>query len=113
MHVLHRCDVPACVNPDHLFLGTHDDNMADKAAKGRVVVPAGERNHLSKLTAAQVLAIREACGSGESQTSVASRFGLNQTHVSRIVRGTAWAAIGGPLQPPQNCGRKPKEANHG
>ena len=40
MHVLHRCDNPACVRPDHLFLGTHQDNMDDKSAKGRCRGPA-------------------------------------------------------------------------
>jgi hypothetical protein len=39
LHVLHTCDVPACVNPEHLFLGTHADNMHDRDAKGRAVVP--------------------------------------------------------------------------
>lgn len=109
MHVLHRCDVTTCVRPDHLFLGTHADNMADKAAKGRVVAPSGEANPLARITGSEALAIRYAVDAGRSQTDVAREFGLDQTHVSRIVRGQAWAAVGGPLQRRQNAGRKPKE----
>ena len=46
MLVCHKCDVPVCVNPDHLFVGTHQDNMADKSAKGRAAggSPNGKRN---------------------------------------------------------------------
>ncbi len=44
MHVLHRCDNPPCVRPDHLFLGTHADNMADKIRKGRANAATGERH---------------------------------------------------------------------
>ena len=44
LHVLHICDIPLCVNPDHLFLGTHQDNMDDKERKGRGNQPTGDRN---------------------------------------------------------------------
>lgn len=50
LHVLHKCDTPACVNPEHLFLGTHADNMADRTRKGRVAHNKGERCGKSKLT---------------------------------------------------------------
>lgn len=65
MHVLHKCDCVKCVNPDHLFLGTHTDNMRDMENKGRGkrpavrVPPRGEQQWSAKLTAEQVVAIRQ------------------------------------------------------
>lgn len=61
MSVCHRCDTPACINPDHLFLGTHQENMQDAAAKGRAKQPAprgGLAHHNHKLTPEQVRLIR-------------------------------------------------------
>src|SRR5262245_56458307 len=57
MCVLHRCDNPPCVNPDHLFLGTHNDNVQDKIAKNRDNF--GERNGQAKISASDVQLIRE------------------------------------------------------
>jgi len=94
LFVLHRCDNPPCTNPAHLFLGTHEDNMADAAAKGRLngrpKRPAGERNPTSKLTAAKAREIREMCAAGVGQREVASRFGVHQQTVWSIVNRRTW-----------------------
>lgn len=58
LHVLHKCDNPKCVNPDHLFLGTHLDNMRDMFAKNRRPTARGENSGKSKLTDDQVREIR-------------------------------------------------------
>src|SRR5580704_13172068 len=62
--VCHTCDNPPCVNPDHLFLGTHKDNSADAKRKGRIVMPRtdGIYNSAAKLTEADVIEIRNAKG---------------------------------------------------
>jgi len=93
--VLHRCDNPPCVRPDHLFLGTHDDNMQDMAMKGRGRVSAGMLNPHRKLDTKHIAAIRAAYASGlYSQDALAKEFQIGQTHVSRIVRGEAWGEEG-------------------
>lgn len=90
--VLHRCDNPACVNPEHLFLGTHADNAADRAAKGRGRnrVLRGEKNPQSKLTREAVLQIHDLLASGATQRSLAARFGVGCTTITRIASGRSY-----------------------
>jgi len=83
--VLHTCDVPACVNPDHLWLGTKTDNNADMCAKGRQV--NGEQHGSAKLTESQVLEIRAAT---ESSRQIARRYGIDYSHVCRIRTRQKW-----------------------
>lgn len=88
--VLHRCDTPACVNPDHLFLGNQRDNVADMVAKGRQVSRCGEEAGRAKLTNDEVLAIR---ASTESQRKIASRYHVSPSLVCRIRRRDVWRHI--------------------
>jgi hypothetical protein len=88
MFVCHRCDVPACVNPDHLFLGTHLDNVRDAISKDRHA--RGEVNGHAKLTADDVRAIR---ADRRIQRVVAAEYGVARTVVSRIRSGTRWGHL--------------------
>jgi hypothetical protein len=90
LHVLHRCDNPPCVNPDHLFLGTHSDNVRDMYRKGRRRVDVrGERNSFSKLTREQVAEIRQR--SCEATRELAREFGVSASHVRSLKAGIGWA----------------------
>ena len=94
--VLHACDVPACVNPAHLFLGDHTVNMRDRSAKGRhpgFIGGRGEDNGGAKLTDEQVLAIRARWAAGESQPHLAAAYGVNPDTVSLLVRGLTWGHL--------------------
>lgn len=81
MEVCHRCDMPSCVNPDHLFLGTHRDNMVDCARK--------ERN-APKLTADAVRMIRQ---SDKTHASLARDLGVSGTMIAHIRKGRAWTHV--------------------
>lgn len=93
MMVCHKCDNPTCVNPDHLFLGTAQDNMDDKIAKGRHKgAPRGERHPGSKLTSWQVSELRLRIDQGENQYSLAKEFGVSQSIISNIKTGKRWSS---------------------
>ncbi len=94
LDVLHTCDNPSCVNPDHLRVGTHTDNMRDMQNKGRNRQPSGEQSAQSKLTAAQVRAIRERyAAGGVSLREVARDYGVHLSLISLIVRREIWRHV--------------------
>lgn len=87
MVVMHLCDNPACINVDHLRVGTQADNMRDRDRKGRGHDTTGEGNGNHKLTERQVAAIRE---DGRTQRVIAAEYGITQPTVSDIKRGKSW-----------------------
>lgn len=94
MWVLHRCDNPPCCNPDHLFLGTHMDNVRDAQSKNRLWRSHGELNGFHKLTWNDVKAIRERykfrSRSGNSLGSIAKDYGVDKTNIHHIVKFRTW-----------------------
>lgn len=90
--VLHKCDNPACVNPDHLFLGTLKDNTRDMIRKGRDAA-CGERNHESKLSPAQVAEIIALRKEGVMLKYISAQFGISMGHVSQIASGGRWGHV--------------------
>lgn len=91
--VCHSCDNPACVNPDHLWLGTYKDNMHDASVKNRMCRRFGEANVQAKLTAEQVISIRE---DTRSQSAISVDYGVDQSTISLIKHGKRWRFIQGP-----------------
>lgn len=88
LHVCHRCDNPACVNPDHLFMGTSPENSYDRNAKERDA--RGEGHGMHKLTEAQVREIRFLKAQGFSGSEVAQIFGVHRTTPNLIANGRIW-----------------------
>lgn len=88
LYVCHKCDVPPCVNPDHLFLGTQLDNLQDMAAKGRGCL--GEKNGRSTLTRDQVIEIKL---SSDNAPVIAMRYGIHRNSVYRIKSGERWGHL--------------------
>lgn len=96
MYVLHHCDNPLCVNPNHLFVGSQADNIQDMLAKGRCRHPnpaRGERNGNSKLTESQVIDIRVLLASGKSALSIGKLYGVCHSTILDIRNRVIWATV--------------------
>lgn len=91
MFVLHKCDNPECVNPEHLFLGTIQDNVNDMIEKGRKNVLRGEHNPTAKLTWDEVRSIRKEYATGNYlQREIADMFNVALATVNQIVNYRRW-----------------------
>lgn len=87
MFVLHHCDIKRCVNPAHLFAGTHRDNMADAVRKGRIAATKveGEQSPNAVLSDDQVRQIRERRAAGERRIDLAREYGITDRYVWQLV----------------------------
>lgn len=87
--VCHRCDVRACVNPNHFFLGAHKENKADEVSKQRQAF--GERHGRRKLTECEVLEIRRLHSEERmSAKKLAKQYEMGETSIWHILDGTNW-----------------------
>jgi len=86
LFVCHDCDNTKCCNPDHLFLGTHIDNMEDMVKKGRAYRSRGEKSGMHKLTTEQVMAIRK---DTRKQVEIAKEYGVVKSTICMIKNRTS------------------------
>jgi hypothetical protein len=97
MFVCHRCDNPPCVRPDHLFLGTHGENMRDMMSKNRYAkhrdLPRGEAHPGAVWTEAMVRAARERVRAGERHADVAKDMGVSKSVVTAAVARKTWRHV--------------------
>lgn len=107
LFVLHKCDNPKCVNPDHLFVGDNRANVADMISKGRRVkggtycrdgygsgnYERGVHHHNAKITPDIVIAIRKDRDNGLSFGGIAAKYGLSISHAFRIVNRSVWSHV--------------------
>lgn len=94
MFVCHTCDVPACVNPDHLWIGTPQDNTSDMVKKNRHSCCFGEAVHTAKLTADRVAAIRTAyANGGRTLKSLGEEYGVDLSVIGKVVKRKQWKHV--------------------
>lgn len=85
--ICHKCDTPSCVNPDHLFLGTHKDNAQDMISKGRKFITEGETHPMHKLTWDKVKEIRQ---DTRTQKEIALTYGVSRSMIGMIKQNKFW-----------------------
>lgn len=97
MWVLHKCDNPPCVNPDHLYVGTHADNMRDALARDRFHrwggARAGAKNPKAKLTADNVREIRSLVAQKVRREDIAAKFGVTRAAIYHILYEGGWKDV--------------------
>ncbi len=97
--VCHSCDNPPCINPAHLFLGTHHENMLDSKEKGRMKIASkgkkGSLNNQAKLTEVEVMKIIALIGSGVSNSGIARTFNVDRSTIYLIKTKKKWRHLHG------------------
>ena len=93
LHVLHKCDIGACVRPDHLFLGSPADNAVDMIDKGRASHRRGDDHPRTRLTETDVIAIREAANNGRTYADLAQQHSMTSAGIRSIVMRRTWKHI--------------------
>jgi hypothetical protein len=98
--VRHKCDNPACINPDHLEIGTAYDNVHDMIDRGRAKhgntpppPSIGSKNKIAKLNEQKVVDILKRLEKGESQASIARDYGVNRVRICEIAKGKSWKHV--------------------
>lgn len=99
--VLHKCDNPCCINPDHLYLGDRSQNVADMVGRGRVKFSVGSSHINSKLTEADVFAIRkERIEMKTPYRAIAAKYGIkSHKTIIQICKGESWTHVELPSPP--------------
>lgn len=98
LFVCHKCDNPSCVNPEHLFLGTRQDNVNDRESKGRNNPPFGTSHHKAKLTETDVISAKRLRSKGLTFQSIADRFGVNKKTIIDAIYEKNWKHLTPPKE---------------
>ncbi|MEK4108151.1 HNH endonuclease [Paenibacillus sp. FSL R10-2791] len=92
-YVLHKCDNPRCINPEHLFTGTAKENFYDMRKKGRENYAKGSQSGNSKLTEIEILEIKRMISKGISDREVAKKFPVSHHTIYEIRKGKTWKHV--------------------
>lgn len=85
--VLHTCDTPSCVNPNHLYIGDNYDNMRDRSVRGRGVFHTNEKHPACKFSNTEIKRILLLNGLGVSRKEIQEEFGISPSHLSSVISG--------------------------